>query len=106
MLNHYTGFYLPIFKTKIDAKSMRSPYDKHMKTGRDVESSRAGRHLFTVSVWAEEKKKGLREWRGRVQMVSREGTHYFRGWQGLVELLQSLLPDTDREENLEAKGES
>lgn len=52
-------------------------------------------HLFTIRVWAENLEAGLHEWRGKVQNVSKDEGHYFRGWQELVVLLQTLVSNND-----------
>jgi hypothetical protein len=55
-------------------------------------------HLFTIRVWAENLEAGLHEWRGKVQNVSKDEGHYFRGWQELVVLLQTLVSNNDNED--------
>jgi hypothetical protein len=55
-------------------------------------------HLFTIRVWAEKLEVGVHEWRGKVQNVSKDEGHYFRGWQDLVELLQTLVSEDDHED--------
>jgi hypothetical protein len=54
-------------------------------------------HLFTIRVWAEQLEEGIHEWRGKIQNVSQNEGYYFRGWQDLVELLQTLVSDRDQE---------
>jgi hypothetical protein len=55
-------------------------------------------HLFTIRVWAEKLEDGIHEWRGKVQIVSKEEGHYFRGWPALVDLLQTLVSEDDHED--------
>jgi hypothetical protein len=55
-------------------------------------------HLFTIRVWAENLEAGLHEWRGKVQNVSKDEGHYFRGWQELVVLLQTLVSNNNDED--------
>ena len=50
--------------------------------------------LFTLRVWAEPLEDSQVEWRGRLQPLPEGEAHYFRGWAGLVERLESMLePD-------------
>ncbi|GCE24222.1 hypothetical protein [Dictyobacter kobayashii] len=49
--------------------------------------------LFTLRVWQEEVGVDQVEWRGRVQLVSRGDVRYFRQWEALAPLLQSMLAD-------------
>ena len=48
-------------------------------------------YLFTLRFWPEEAEGGHVEWRGKLQQVSSGETIYFRGWEPLVEFLQSSL---------------
>ena len=52
-------------------------------------------HLFTVRVWQEEVGQDLREWRGKVQLITDGNVRYFRGWEGLVPLLLSMLSEVE-----------
>jgi hypothetical protein len=58
------------------------------KSGRHPRS-----HLFTVRVWQEEIGQDQTEWRGKVQLISNGNVCYFRGWEGLVPLLLSMLSE-------------
>lgn len=73
-------------------------YDLTMKQNMDPMQKHTQMHLFTLRVWAEKLEGGIHEWRGKVQNVSKDDGHYFRGWQGLVELLQTLVSDDDQED--------
>ena len=55
-------------------------------------------HLFTIRVWAEKPEQGTHEWRGKVQNVGSGKGFYFRGWQALVEHLQTFVSDDDEED--------
>jgi len=55
-------------------------------------------HLFTIRVWAEELDHEIHEWRGKVQDVSKDEGYYFRGWQDLVVLLQTLVSNNNDED--------
>lgn len=48
-------------------------------------------HLFTLRLWREEAGADPAEWRGKVQTLPEGDVHYFRGWPGLVERLETLL---------------
>ncbi len=52
-------------------------------------------HLFTVRVWQEEVGQDLREWRGKVQLITDGNVRYFRRWEGLVPLLLSMLSEVE-----------
>ena len=52
-------------------------------------------HLFTVRVWQEEVGQDLREWRGKVQLITDGNVRYFRGWEELVPLLLSMLSEVE-----------
>ena len=52
-------------------------------------------HLFTVRVWKEEVSNGQIEWRGKVQLITNGNVRYFRGWEGLVPLLITMLLELD-----------
>jgi hypothetical protein len=54
-------------------------------------------HLFAIRVWNEKLEDGIHEWRGKLQVVSKEEGYYFRGWQALVELLQTLVSESELE---------
>ncbi|GHO87373.1 hypothetical protein [Dictyobacter formicarum] len=58
-------------------------------------------HLFTLRVWQEEVGGGQVEWRGKVQLVTGNDVRYFRQWQALAPLLQSMLQDAAALSNLE-----
>ena len=54
-------------------------------------------HLFAIRVWTERPEQGTVEWRGKVQSIGNGKGYYFCGWQALVELLQTLVSDTNDE---------
>ena len=62
-----------------------------MNRNMNPKSKQTPTHLFTIRVWAEEIENEIREWRGKVQNVSKDEGYYFRGWQELVVLLQTLV---------------
>ena len=64
----------------------------------DPMSEQTPTHLFTIRVWAEKLEAGLHEWRGKVQTVSKDEGYYFRGWQELVVLLQTLVSNINDED--------
>jgi len=57
-------------------------------------------HLFTVRVWQEELSQDQTEWRGKVQLITDGNVRYFRGWEGLVPLLVSMLIELDTHSEL------
>ena len=61
-------------------------------------------HLFTIRVWAEKLEDGIHEWRGKIQNVSQNEGHYFRGWPALVDLLQTLVSEDDQKDNENVRG--
>jgi len=63
----------------------------------DQKKGNSPSYLFTIRVWSEKLKDGLLEWRGNVREVSRDEGHYFRGWDGLAELLKNLVSDVEEE---------
>jgi hypothetical protein len=63
------------------------PHHKHPPT-----------HLFAIRVWSEKLETGKHEWRGKVQNVTSGEGYYFRGWQALVELLQTQLPELGKDD--------
>jgi hypothetical protein len=52
-------------------------------------------HLFAVRVWQEELSQDQTEWRGKVQLITDRNVRYFRGWEGLVPLLISMLMELE-----------
>jgi len=50
-----------------------------------------------IRVWAEKPELGTHEWRGKVQDVGSGKGFYFRGWQALVELLQTFVSNDNEE---------
>jgi hypothetical protein len=48
-------------------------------------------HLFTVRLWSEEIDEGQAEWRGKLQHIISGEIRYFRDWDGLIALLQTML---------------
>ena len=67
---------------------------KNMK----LRSKQSPSYLFTIRVWAERIEDEIIEWRGKVQIVSKDEGYYFRGWQELVDLLQSLVSNNKLED--------
>lgn len=47
-------------------------------------------HLFLVRIWLEELGQDEQEWRGRAQNIATGEALYFRGWTGLVTVLQEM----------------
>ena len=52
-------------------------------------------HLFTVRVWQEEVGHDQTEWRGKVHLITNGNVRYFRGWEGLVLLLLTMLSELE-----------
>jgi hypothetical protein len=52
-------------------------------------------HLFTVRVWQEEVGHDQTEWRGKVHLITDGNVRYFRGWEGLVPLLITMLSELE-----------
>ena len=52
-------------------------------------------HLFTVRVWQEDVGKDQTEWRGKVHLITTGNVRYFRGWEGLVPLLVTMLSELE-----------
>lgn len=52
-------------------------------------------HLFTVRVWQEEVGHDQMEWRGKVHLITNGNVCYFRGWEGLVSLLITMLSELE-----------
>jgi hypothetical protein len=61
----------------------------------DTSDQRPRSHLFTVRVWQEEIGQDLTECRGKVQLITNGNVCYFRGWEGLVPLLLSMLSEVE-----------
>lgn len=54
-------------------------------------------HLFTVRLWQETLDTHQTEWRGKIQDVTSGEVYYFRNWEMLTTLLQTMLPTTEPE---------
>ena len=80
-------------RREIDDFTMLNSYDVTIM--RNMKPQPTPTQLFTIRVWAEKLEDGIHEWRGKVQKVSEDEGHYFRGWQDLVELLQTLVSDDE-----------
>ena len=52
-------------------------------------------HLFSVRVWQEEVGQNQTEWRGKVQLITNRNVHNFRGWEGSVPLLVTMLSELE-----------
>jgi hypothetical protein len=52
-------------------------------------------HLFTMRLWQEEVGPDQTEWRGKVHLISNGNVRYFRGWEGLVPLLLTMLSEVE-----------
>ena len=52
-------------------------------------------HLLTVRVWQEEVGHDRTEWRGKVHLITNGNVCYFRGWEGLVPLLLTMLSELE-----------
>lgn len=59
----------------------------------DKSSQHTHSHLFTLRVWEEEVSAGQREWRGKVQLVTRSEVRYLHHWTALVPLLVAMLSE-------------
>jgi hypothetical protein len=68
-----------------------------MSKNMNPKSVQTSTHLFTIRVWTEKLENGLHEWRGKIHEVSKDEGHYFRGWEALVEILQSLVTEEELE---------
>jgi hypothetical protein len=69
-----------------------------MSRSMKLRSKQSSTYLFTIRVWAERIEDEIIEWRGKVQIVSKDEGYYFRGWQDLVNLLQSLVSNNNFED--------
>ncbi len=62
---------------------------------RDTPNQHPRSHLFTMRVWQEEVGHDRTEWRGKVHLITNGNVCYFRGWEGLVPLLLTMLSELE-----------
>jgi hypothetical protein len=53
------------------------------------------RHMFSLSVWAEELEEGVVEWRGKIQHLPTGEAYYFRSWEMLLAHLRAMVGDSE-----------
>ncbi len=58
----------------------------------DADPSQPPTYLFTVRLWHENLGNGDHEWRGKIKHVLSQEERSFRGYEGIGELILSLLP--------------
>jgi hypothetical protein len=61
-------------------------------------------HLFTMRLWIEDMGNGQWEWRGKLRYVVTEEVRYFRDWQGLVALMQTMTQPTSAPSLVSSNG--
>jgi hypothetical protein len=64
---------------------------------RKTKTNKQPNYLFTIRVWAEKLGDENPEWRGKISNVLKDQSQYFRGWEGLVEILQSFILEIEEE---------